>query len=257
MTVKKSAWRAPWRWRRAGRAELLAIHDALFAAFGPQGWWPAETPFEVMVGAILTQNTNWRNVERAIANLRSARALTPPAMGRLPEEALAELIRPAGYFRVKAVRLRHLLRHIRRRHGGSVSRLLGTPMSGLREELLGVHGIGPETADSILLYAGGHPSFVVDAYTKRVFARHGLVRERAAYAEIQAMFSRALPADARLFNEYHALIVRLGKEFCRPRLPRCAACPLGTPPPARSRSRARRGDALRFCRPGASFGTRR
>ena len=223
-----AAWRAPWRLRRAGRAELLAIHDALFAAFGPQGWWPGKTPFEVMVGAILTQNTNWRNVERAIANLRAARAMTPAAMSRLPPEALAALIRPAGYFRVKAARLGNLLEHLRRRHGGSVARLLRTPLEPLREELLGISGVGPETADSILLYAGGLPSFVVDAYTTRVLGRHGLVRAEAGYAEVQALFARALPGDAPLFNEFHALFVRLGKECCRPRAPRCAACPLAS-----------------------------
>lgn len=233
MTVKEGkggTWRAPWRLRQAGRTELLAIHDALFAAFGPQGWWPAATPFEVMVGAILTQNTNWRNVERAIANLRAARALTPAAMLRLRPGALAELIRPAGYFRVKAGRLGNLLGHLRARHGGSVARMLRAPLPQLREELLAIVGIGPETADSILLYAAGHPAFVVDAYTKRVLGRHGLVRAEASYAEVQGIFTRALPADLGLFNEYHALLVRLGKDFCRPRLPRCAHCPLGAPP---------------------------
>jgi endonuclease-3 related protein len=224
------AWRAPWRWRRAGRTELLAVYEALFAAYGPQGWWPAETPFEVMVGAILTQNTNWRNVERAIGNLRAAGALTPAAMGRLRPGALAELIRPAGYFRVKSGRLRHLLRHLRLRHGGSVSRLLRLPQEALRAELLDISGIGPETADSILLYAAGHPSFVVDAYTKRILSRHGLVSEGAGYDQVREIFTRALPAETPLFNEYHALIVRLGKECCRPRLPRCASCPLGRPP---------------------------
>lgn len=227
-----ATWRSPWRVRRPGRAELLAIYDALFAAFGPQGWWPAKTPFEVMVGAILTQNTNWRNVERAIANLRAARALTPAAMRRLGPEALAELIRPAGYFRVKAGRLGSLLSHLHRRHGGSVARMLSLPAPALREALLGISGVGPETADSILLYAAGRPSFVVDAYTKRVLARHGLVVEDVSYAGVQDLFARSLPADAALFNEYHALLVRLGKDFCRTRQPRCDACPLGTRPVA-------------------------
>jgi len=241
--------------RRAGRAELLAIHDALLAAFGPQRWWPAETPFEVMVGAILTQNTNWRNVERAIANLRAARALTPAAMLRLAPEALAELIRPAGYFRVKAARLGHLLAHLRGRHRGSVARMLRAPLPALREELLGINGIGPETADSILLYAAGLPSFVVDAYTKRVFSRHGLVRADASYTEVQALFTSALPADAPLFNEYHALIVRVGKDCCRPREPRCDACPLG-PRSARTRRSSGAG-RLPFPLPGSSVRRRR
>lgn len=232
----------------AGAAERRALrgaYRALFAAFGPQEWWPARTPFEVMVGAILTQNTNWRNVERAVANLRAARALTPTAMRRLGPGELSALIRPAGYHRLKATRLGHLLAHIAARHRGSVARLLRLPGPALREELLGVHGIGPETADSIVLYAAGRPSFVVDAYTRRVFSRHGWCAPGGRYAEVQALFERSLPADARLFNEYHALIVRLGKEFCRPRAPRCAACPLGG------------AAGLRFARASARLAPRR
>lgn len=219
-----------WRWQRAGRPELMALYRMLFAAFGPQGWWPGETPFEVMVGAILTQNTNWRNVEKAVANLKAERRLTPKGLRALPAARLAELIRPAGYYRVKAQRLRHLLEHLSRRHGGSVARMLRTPAAALREELLGVKGIGPETADSILLYAAGHAVFVVDAYTRRIFSRHGMIDPAAGYAELQGLFARALPAEPQLFNEYHALIVRLGKDFCRARAPRCADCPLGAPP---------------------------
>ncbi len=229
MAVKKGPRQRRGPRRGAAPPDLLAVYDALFAAFGPQRWWPARTPFEVMVGAILTQNTNWRNVERAIANLSAARALTPAAMLRLGPEALAELIRPAGYYRVKTARLRHLIEHLARRHRGSVARMLRRRGEALRGELLGIHGIGPETADSIVLYAAGQPSFVVDAYTRRVFSRHGWFEPDADYGRVQEFFSRGLPADARLFNEYHALIVRLGKEFCRPRAPRCAACPLGGP----------------------------
>lgn len=220
----------PWRWRHAGRGELLAIYGALLEAFGPQRWWPARTRFEVVVGAILTQGTNWRNVERAIASLRAAGALSPAAMRRLRPEELSQLIRPAGYHRVKAGRLGNLLSHLEIRHGGSLARLLRAPGPALREELLGVVGIGEETADSILLYAAGYPTFVVDAYTKRVFSRHGLVREGAHYAKVQQLFSRVLPREPHLFNEYHALIVRLGKEFCRRRRPRCGRCPLAAPP---------------------------
>jgi endonuclease-3 related protein len=214
-----------------------AIFRRLFDAFGPQGWWPAATPFEVAVGAILTQNTAWGNVERAIANLREAGALEARAMLALPPERLAALIRPAGYFRVKAVRLRSFLRWLAARHGGSLAPLERGALAGHRRELLAVHGVGPETADAILLYAAGRPVFVVDAYTRRVFSRHGLAPPGAGYAELQALFAARLPRRPRLFNEYHALIVRLGKEFCRPREPRCGACPL---------RRAPRGGRLRF-----------
>lgn len=213
----------------------MGIYRVLYAAFGPQGWWPGETPFEVMTGAILTQSTNWRNVEKAIANLRAARLLAPAAMRRASPERLAGLIRPAGYHRVKAGRLRHFLDHLAARHGGSVVRMLRAPAAALREELLAVKGIGPETADSILLYAAGRPAFVVDAYTRRIFSRHGMVGPAVAYEKLQQLFTRSLPADPRLFNEYHALLVRLGKEHCRSRSPRCADCPLAAPPgpPAR------------------------
>lgn len=227
-----SGWRAPWRSRRVGRAELMGVYRVLFEAFGPQGWWPAASPFEVVVGAILTQGTNWRNVERAIGNLRRERALSPRRLAALPRERLARLIRPAGYHHVKADRLRSFLRHLARHHGGSVRRLLSAPAAPLREELLGVHGIGPETADSILLYAAARPVFVVDAYTRRILSRHGLAAADLGYAPLQAIFSRALPPDAALFNEFHALLVRLGKEYCRPRHPRCPDCPLAVPPPA-------------------------
>jgi endonuclease-3 related protein len=227
-----STQRGPWRWKRAGSAELLAAYRVLLAAFGPQGWWPGETPFEVMVGAILTQNTAWRNVEKAIANLKRERVLRPAALSALPRARLAELIRPAGYYRVKAARLGNLLDYLHDRHGGSVARMLRVPAAALRAELLGVSGIGPETADSILLYAAGRPVFVVDAYTRRVFSRHGAVAPAASYAEVQALFARSLPAERALFNEYHALIVRLGKDFCRPSAPRCPDCPLGSPPPS-------------------------
>lgn len=211
----------------------MGLYRGLLAGYGPQGWWPARTPFEVIVGAILTQNTSWRNVERAIASLRAARALAPGPMLELPEVRLAALIRPAGYYRVKARRLRNLLGHLARRHGGSVARMLRTPSRPLREELLAVSGIGPETADSILLYAAGRPVFVVDAYTRRVLSRHGLCRPDERYDRVQAVFTGALPPDAALFNEYHALLVRLGKEHCRPRAPRCADCPIGAGPAGR------------------------
>jgi len=233
--VASAAWSPPWRRGNVDRAALLAIHDALLGAFGPQGWWPGESPLEVAVGAILTQNTSWRNVERAIAALRAARVLDPEALLALPPRRLAELIRPAGFFRVKQRRVRSFLAWLRRRHGGRLEPLRHGPLGAHRAELLAVHGIGPETADSILLYAAGRPVFVVDAYTRRVFSRHGLVPPDAGYDRLQELFARRLPPRPRLFNEYHALIVRLGKEHCRPRAPRCGACPLRRPPGPASR----------------------
>ncbi len=212
-----------------GTADLMSIYRVLFRAFGPQGWWPGETSFEIIVGAILTQNTNWRNVERAIANLRRAGLLAPARWRGLSRGRLAALIRPAGYYNVKAVRLLGFLGHLQSRHRGSIRRMLALPPARLREELLAVKGIGPETADSILLYAAGHPFFVVDAYTRRIFSRHGFVMETDSYAALQEFFSARLPADADLYGEYHALIVRLGKEYCRARRPRCGECPLEAP----------------------------
>jgi endonuclease-3 related protein len=185
----------------------------------------------MMVGAILTQNTNWGNVERAISNLKAAGLLDPRRLAELPQPRLAELIRPSGCFRVKAKRLREFVLWLRRQADGrqtasdSFAALRGRPTESLRRELLGIHGIGPETADSILLYALRRRKFVVDAYTRRFLARHGLIAPAATYAEIQSLFERNLPPSQRLYNEYHALIVRLGKEFCRTK-PRCDRCPL-------------------------------
>lgn len=194
-------------------------------ALGPQGWWPGRTRFEVIVGAILTQNTAWTNVARAIANLRQARVLTPKALAALPAPKLARLVQPSGYYRTKAARVKRFLRFLRARYALNLSRMFAERPSKLREELLAVSGIGPETADSILLYAGGVPVFVVDAYTRRILGRHGLIRADATYDAVQALFMENLPPDPALYNEYHALLVAVGKDFCRP-LPRCARCPL-------------------------------
>jgi len=188
-------------------------------------WWPAETPFEVMVGAILTQNTAWGNVEKAISGLKARGLMSPGGMADLDPATLAALIRPAGYFNVKARRLRAFLDYFLGVHGGDEGRMGRGGTAALREELLGVNGVGPETADSILLYALGRPVFVVDAYTRRIFHRLGLSAEDASYDALQRMFTEALPRDAGLYNEYHALIVALGKNCCKPR-PRCAACPV-------------------------------
>ena len=207
-------------------AILQEVYRRLFRAFGPQHWWPAQSPFEVMVGAVLVQNTRWRNVERAIENLRQSDLLEGHALAAVPVEELEELIRPAGYFRIKAKRLRSLLEFFVGRYDASIEAMFRTPLPQLRDELLGVHGVGPETADSILLYAGGLPSFVVDTYTYRVVARHGWIGPGADYHEIQDYFQSNLREDAALYNEFHALLVRVGKDYCRKAGPLCDACPL-------------------------------
>jgi endonuclease-3 related protein len=194
-------------------------------ALGPQGWWPGQTRFEVIVGAILTQNTAWTNVARAIANLRRAHVLSPQALAALPTSRLARLVRSSGYYRTKARRVKRFLRFLQARYRLDLSRMFAERPSSLRKELLAVPGIGPETADSILLYAGNVPIFVVDAYTRRILQRHGLIRPDATYDAIQALFMGNLPPDASLYNEYHALLVAVGKDFCRP-VPHCEDCPL-------------------------------
>ena len=201
------------------------IFARLFAHYGAQGWWPGETPLEVMVGAVLTQNTNWKNVERAINNLREADLLDLRTLYELDIEELAELIRPAGYYRLKAGRLHRLLEFVVEHYDGSLEAMFATNLEDLRAALLGVNGIGPETADSILLYAGGLPSFVVDAYTHRIMKRHGWVEFEADYHQLKDYFESGLDRDATIFNEFHALFVQVGKDFCR-KVPRCDGCPL-------------------------------
>lgn len=204
---------------------LSEFYDALYAAFGPQHWWPARTRDEMIIGAILTQNTAWTNVERAMARLKAARIESLAQIDRLDEAELAELIRPAGTFRVKARRLKAFAGWLGRCWGGELTRMFAAGLEVLRPELLAVPGIGPETADAILLYAGGLPTFVVDAYTRRVLRRHAILAATASYDETKALLERHLPADAGRFGEYHALLVELGKRFCRPRA-RCETCPL-------------------------------
>jgi endonuclease III related protein len=212
---------------RAGPpAPFRTYYDALFAAYGPQHWWPGRSAFEVIVGAILTQNTSWTNVEPAIRNLRRKKLLTPRAIETVSLGRLAQLVRSSGYFRQKAKKLKCFVRFLRSEFGGSLTRMFRTPTTVLREKLLSVHGIGPETADSILLYAGKHPVFVVDAYTRRLLERHELATPAQSYEEIRRLFERSLPGDAPLYNEFHALIVRIGKEYCRTRNPLCSECPL-------------------------------
>lgn len=204
---------------------LLKIYDRLHKTYGPQHWWPGDTPFEIIVGAILTQNTNWGNVEKAIINLKAEGILSPEGLRDVNHNHLAMLIRPSGYFNIKAGRLKHFIEYLFKRHGGSLKKMFSLDLKQLRHELLEVKGIGPETADSILLYAGGYPVFVVDAYTVRIFQRLGILTEEVTYHETQELFMDSLPHDTKMFNEYHALIVRLGKELCRPR-PKCEKCPL-------------------------------
>jgi endonuclease III related protein len=207
--------------------KLLQIYDRLYAAFGPQHWWPARTPFEVAVGAILTQNTAWSNVALAIGNLRRNRCLTFRAMSKISEKKLALLIRPAGYFNIKAKRLKNFIRFLGASCKGDLGKLKRRDVHELRQELLGVNGIGWETADSILLYVLDKPIFVVDAYTKRVLSRHGYKTAlKEDYDVVQHWFAKALPCESKLFNEYHALIVRLGKDYCKKTKPRCSLCPL-------------------------------
>ena len=211
----------------AGQSAWLGSYfQALFAAHGPQKWWPGRTRFEIIVGAILTQNTSWSNVERAIRNLRGARLLSPKAIRQVPCRRLAQLLRPSGYFRQKTKTLKSFVEFLYASYAGSLARLCKAPALVLREQLLDLRGIGPETADCILLYAGKHPIFVVDSYTRRILERHGLVRPKLAYDEIRKLFESALPADQAIFNEFHALIVNVGKNYCRPDHPRCSQCSL-------------------------------
>ena len=206
--------------------ELEDIYRRMSEHFGPQHWWPGETPFEVMVGAILTQNTNWQNVEKAIAALKRAGVLSLPAMASLGAGELAEYIRPAGYYNIKAGRLQNLFTMIAEHWDNDLDYLLQQPAPVLREQLLSVKGIGPETADSMVLYAAGQPIFVVDAYTHRILARHEVIPDDYDYFQIQEIFMDNLNEDAALFNEYHALLVQVGKQFCKKSRPQCGGCPL-------------------------------
>ncbi len=197
----------------------------IFDRYGPQKWWPGETTFEIMIGAILTQNTNWKNVEKAINNLKEANLLEPKALFNCSNKKLAELIRPAGYYNLKTKRLKEFLRWLKVKYNLEPKLLRRVSMSKSRPELLGVHGIGPETADSILLYALDKSVFVVDTYTYRILSRHGLVGENASYAELQNVFMDNLEHNVKYFNEFHALLVQVGKDYCQPRR-KCKNCPL-------------------------------
>jgi len=211
---------------------LKEVYSRMFAAFGPQHWWPGDTALEIAVGAILTQNTNWRNVERAIVNLKRERALSARGIHEMHSAELAQLIRPAGYFNVKAGRLKAFMKFLVQNHRGSIKSMSKMQSPELRTTLLNVHGIGPETADSIILYALEKPVFVIDAYTKRILSRHGVLDGSHSYETFQNLFHSAWPPLNRgkditsFFNEYHALLVKLGKDYCRPRSPKCTECPI-------------------------------
>lgn len=236
------------------RSKIPQYYTALLARYGPQNWWPARSRFEVIVGAYLTQNTNWSNVEKALLNLRRARRLSVTAMRSIPLDELESLVRPSGYFRQKARNLKTFIAFLDRHYSGALTRIFAAPTAKLRAELLELNGVGPETADSILLYAGNHPVFVVDAYTRRVLLRHGIIGEKTGYEEIRAMIEHAISSSgaeslvtnnaasdprhpvsrmsssartelAQHYNELHALIVRVGNHYCRSK-PICEGCPL-------------------------------
>ena len=208
------------------KATLSEVYGRLLKQHGRQHWWPADSPFEVMVGAVLVQSTAWANAEIAIGNLKAARSLSPKAIRCLAIEELERLVRPSGFFRGKTRRLKALCEYLGERHADDIEAMSAQPTELLREELLRIHGIGPETADDILLYALGHPVFVVDTYTRRLLHRLGLADAQANYHDLQALFHERLsPPDAGIYNEYHALIVRHANSTCRPR-PRCSECPL-------------------------------
>ena len=206
---------------------LMEIYAALLDYFGPRGWWPGETRLEVMMGAILTQAVSWKNVTRAIDNLKATGILDLEKLVQVPEEVLAETIRPALYHRQKAKKTKALVQFLMERYGGDLDKMFACPLPGLRQELLAIWGIGPETADSILLYAGNKPIFVIDAYTGRIFSRLGLVSENISYHDLQQFIQERVPLDAEVYNEYHALLVGLGAHLCKKQKPGCANCPLG------------------------------
>jgi len=208
------------------KRKLTLIFKRLYSTFGPQHWWPADSDFEVMVGAILTQNTSWSNVEKAILTLKKKKLLNAGKLYRLPPRQLAGLIKSAGYYNIKAARIKSFLKFFFDRYAAKTKLMARQELATLREQLLAVKGIGPETADSILLYALQKPVFVVDTYTKRILSRHGLIKAQADYTLLQGIFMHNLKKDVPLFKEYHALLVKLGKDFCRKQNPKCEICPL-------------------------------
>ena len=221
--------------RKDSKEMLYSIYQKLYRAFGPQHWWPGDTPFEIAIGAILTQNTNWTNVEKAIQNLKRNNALSVRALHTMPVKVLAELIRPSGYFNIKAKRLKSFIAFLKNDYHSSMKKMKNRDIGSLRKKLLSIHGVGSETADSILLYALDKPVFVIDAYTKRVLSRHGIMDYKDSYDTFQKLFHSTLKKDIQMFNEYHALFVRVGKTFCKQQKPLCDECPLHSLFPAVSR----------------------
>ena len=205
---------------------VMEIYDRLFAALGPSHWWPGDSSLEIMLGAVLTQNTAWTNVEKAIQQIKQAGGLSIRLLGEVDEERLAAWIRPAGYYRLKTRRLKNLMTYLLKAWDGDLKKMADQPVEDLRRQLLQINGIGPETADSILLYALELPSFVVDAYTFRILNRHHLIEEEMSYEDLRQYFMERLPNDPAIYNEYHALLVRLGKDYCKKQQPRCDFCPL-------------------------------
>ena len=206
----------------------------MYGHFGPRHWWPADSPFEVIIGAILTQNASWSNVEKAINNLKNLKLLSPKKLARINIRKLEKLIRPSGFYKDKAKKIKIFVKFLNTFSGGGIKALCKLETCALRDRLLDIKGIGPETADSILLYALGKTVFVVDAYTKRVFSRHGLLKEEQTYDEVQDFFMKNIPVDRTLFNEYHALVVEVGKNYCRKKKPLCKICPLKVVKPSKN-----------------------
>lgn len=211
--------------KRGVRRRLLRLYEELYRSFGPQYWWPARTKFEIIVGAILTQNTAWSNVEKAIKNLAKEKLLNPRSLKDIKKKRLAHLIRPSGYYNIKADRLKNFTKFLFKRYGGRLKEMFSQDALVLRQELLRVNGLGRETVDSILLYAGRKPIFIVDAYTKRILVRHNIIAGDSGYDDIQRLFIDNLPLDELLFGEYHALLVKLAKDICK-KEPKCNICPV-------------------------------
>ena len=206
--------------------KIRAIYKKLFRAFGQQHWWPAKSGFEVILGAILTQNTSWRNVQRALLHLKKSGNFSPAGLKALPLKELSQLIRPAGFYNFKAAYIKEFLKFFFKEYRGSLPKMRLKNKDLLRAQLLSLKGIGPETADSILLYALDKPVFVVDAYTRRILSRHHLIKPQDSYTDIQGLFERSLEQDSKMFNEYHALLVKLAKDYCLKNKPKCQLCPL-------------------------------
>lgn len=209
---------------------IKKIYRLLYQKYGPQGWWPGDSSLECILGAILTQNTAWRNVEKALQNLKQSNLISVKSLSLVTTDELADLVRPSGYYNQKALKIKNFIRFLNDNYEGIIKNMLEEEASSLRNKLLEINGIGPETADSILLYCANKPIFVIDAYIYRIFSRHGIVPEQTNYHEMQEVFMDSLERDAKMFNEYHALVVKVGKEHCKKQKPQCTGCPLESDP---------------------------